>query len=64
MIEQQVDMRQTFYERNHVPVFRGQARFVDPHTIEVEHPDNGRERFTARKKASATVATSSVSANR
>jgi len=28
-------MRQTFYERNNVPVFHGQARFIDANTIEV-----------------------------
>ncbi len=46
VIEQQVDMRQTFYERNHVPVFGGQARFVDPHTIEVVSKD-GTQRLMA-----------------
>ena len=35
VIEQQVDMRRTFYERNHVPVLCGRARFIDPHTVEV-----------------------------
>jgi NAD(P) transhydrogenase len=36
IITKQVSMRQTFYERNNVPVFAGQARFIDPHTIEVD----------------------------
>ncbi len=35
VIARQVDMRRGFYERNSVPVFRGHARFRDPHTIEV-----------------------------
>jgi NAD(P) transhydrogenase len=35
VIEQQVEMRRTFYERNRVPMFHGAARFVDPQTIEV-----------------------------
>src|SRR5215470_4784702 len=35
VIDQQVEMRRTFYERNRVPVFTGQARFLDPHTIDV-----------------------------
>ena len=39
VIDQQVDMRRGFYERNHVPVYHGQARFVDPHTIEVERAE-------------------------
>ncbi len=36
IISKQVSMRQTFYERNNVPVFHGMARFVDPHTIEID----------------------------
>jgi NAD(P) transhydrogenase len=35
IISKQVQMRQTFYERNNVPVFFGHARFIDEHTIEV-----------------------------
>lgn len=36
IISKQVSMRQTFYERNNVPVFYGKARFLDPNTIEVD----------------------------
>ena len=46
VIEQQVEMRQTFYERNHIPVFRGQARFVDMHTIDVVDEVETRHRLT------------------
>ena len=42
VIDRQVSMRQSFYERNNVPVVSGSARFVDPHTIEA-----GGERLTA-----------------
>ena len=35
VIQQQVAMRRDFYQRNHVTVVHGHARFVDPHTIEV-----------------------------
>jgi NAD(P) transhydrogenase len=35
VIERQVEMRRTFYERNKVPVIHGQARFAGPHTLEV-----------------------------
>jgi NAD(P) transhydrogenase len=35
VIRQQIDMRSTFYERNHVPVVHGHATFVDPHTVRV-----------------------------
>ena len=34
VISKQVDMRQTFYERNRVPVLAGTARFIDPFTID------------------------------
>jgi NAD(P) transhydrogenase len=40
VIETQVASRHRFYERNRVPVFYGEASFVDPHTIEVQ-PSNG-----------------------
>ncbi|MDE0866742.1 MAG: Si-specific NAD(P)(+) transhydrogenase [Rubripirellula sp.] len=36
IIGRQVTMRQSFYDRNGVPVFRGQARFVDDHAISVD----------------------------
>lgn len=36
IISKQVSMRQTFYERNNVPVFHGKARFLDRNTIEVD----------------------------
>jgi NAD(P) transhydrogenase len=35
VISRQTGMRQTFYERNHVEVVEGHARFIDPHTVEV-----------------------------
>ena len=41
MIETQVASRRRFYERNRVPVFSGEASFVDPHTLEVQ-PANGK----------------------
>jgi NAD(P) transhydrogenase len=47
VIEQQVEVRQGFYDRNHVPVMEGHARFVDPHTIEIEEPKGACEQFTA-----------------
>jgi NAD(P) transhydrogenase len=47
VIEQQVEVRRTFYERNHVPVFSGHARFVDAHTIEVTAEDAAMHRLSA-----------------
>ncbi|MCA9162866.1 MAG: Si-specific NAD(P)(+) transhydrogenase, partial [Planctomycetales bacterium] len=38
VISRQVDMRTNFYVRNAVPILRGHARFIDPHTVDV----NGR----------------------
>jgi NAD(P) transhydrogenase len=35
VIDKQVDMRQSFYDRNRVPVFRGRARLAGPGTVEV-----------------------------
>lgn len=36
IIAKQVSMRQTFYERNNVPVFSGTAKFLDAHTLEID----------------------------
>jgi NAD(P) transhydrogenase len=36
IIGRQVSMRQSFYDRNGVPVIHGTARFIDPHTLETE----------------------------
>jgi NAD(P) transhydrogenase len=47
VINQQVDLRQSFYDRNSVPIFSGNAKFIDPHTIDVCEVDEGRRRFQA-----------------
>jgi NAD(P) transhydrogenase len=47
VIRQQEDMRRMFYERNRVPMFIGQARFIDPHTVEIGEPKGAIERVTA-----------------
>ncbi len=36
IIAKQVSMRQTFYERNNVPVTHGKARLLDDHTLEID----------------------------
>jgi len=36
IINRQVAMRQSFYERNNVPIMTGIAKFVDDHTVEVD----------------------------
>ena len=43
VIDQQVDLRRSFYDRNHVPVISGHARFVGPHTVEVDLENGGKE---------------------
>lgn len=42
VIEAQVKMRTAFYDRNDIPIVRGQARFLDPHTIEAVEADGSR----------------------
>jgi NAD(P) transhydrogenase len=37
IIRRQVTMRQSFYDRNEVPILRGDARFVDPHTVSIDN---------------------------
>jgi NAD(P) transhydrogenase len=36
VIDEQADLRQGFYDRNHVPLIPGHARFLDPNTVEVQ----------------------------
>lgn len=42
IIDQQVRLRTMFYERNDVPIYHGQARFLDAHRVEVCEEDGGR----------------------
>jgi len=42
VIEAQVKMRTAFYDRNDIPIVRGQAKFLDPHTIEAVEADGSR----------------------
>jgi NAD(P) transhydrogenase len=36
VIDQQAELRQSFYDRNKVPLIPGHASFIDPHTVQVE----------------------------
>ncbi len=36
IISRQVTMRQSFYDRNDVPIIHGEAKFVDEHTVSIE----------------------------
>ncbi|MCS6969423.1 MAG: Si-specific NAD(P)(+) transhydrogenase [Planctomycetota bacterium] len=54
VIRKQVAMRADFYERNQVAVHYGQARFLDPHTLEVIDRHGGRELHRAETIVIAT----------
>ena len=54
VIAKQVDLREGFYERNDVELIPGTARFVDPHTIEVENTGSAVRRITAEGFVIAT----------
>jgi NAD(P) transhydrogenase len=56
VIEKQVEMRQTYYDRNGISVAHGQARFLDPNTVEVEQADGARQRLRAKSFIIATGA--------
>ena len=56
VIEKQVDMRQGFYERNHVGVVYAQARFIDLHTIEALEPSGAKHLISADYLVIATGA--------
>lgn len=55
VIEQQVDMRSGFYERNGIDVVHGQARFTGQNTIEVvDQRDGGRQGLSFQHAVIAT----------
>lgn len=56
VIDRQVEMRRGFYDRNHIPVVFGHARFVDPHTVQVDSQHGAQERFSADRLIIATGA--------
>jgi NAD(P) transhydrogenase len=56
VIEQQVSLRRSFYERNEVAVVRGRARFVDANTVEALEEDGGRRVLHAKSFVIATGA--------
>jgi NAD(P) transhydrogenase len=47
VVDQQVRDREGYYERNGVEVIEGNARFVDPHSLEVTDESGNSRRFTA-----------------
>jgi NAD(P) transhydrogenase len=47
VIESQVASRRRFYERNRVPVYAGQASFIDAHTVQVQPSVGSATKLTA-----------------
>jgi NAD(P) transhydrogenase len=56
VIEKQVDMRTSFYERNRVPIYRGNARFTSPNTVVVEELHGAQQELTGKAFIIATGA--------
>jgi NAD(P) transhydrogenase len=56
VIDKQVDMRLSFYDRNDVPILAGHARFLDPHRVEIGNDSEGRVRVQAKQFVIATGA--------
>jgi NAD(P) transhydrogenase len=48
VIDRQIDMKSGYLERNRVDLVTGQARFVDPNTIEAEQANGARRQLHAR----------------
>ncbi|MBV6445646.1 MAG: Si-specific NAD(P)(+) transhydrogenase [Ignavibacteriales bacterium] len=47
IVDQQVELRYSFYKRNFVDVINGKAKFLDEHTLEIDLLNGGIERYTA-----------------
>jgi len=47
VVAQQVRDREDFYERNHITIIAGHARFTDPHTVEVQDDTGNLRQVTA-----------------
>ncbi len=54
VIRKQSAMRRGFYDKNHVEVIEGRARFVDANTVEVSMPRGASEMLTAKHVLVAT----------
>lgn len=54
VVDAQVARRNQFYERNRIPVFSGQARFLDAHTVAIERNGETAHKLKADKFVIAT----------
>ncbi|MDK1314115.1 Si-specific NAD(P)(+) transhydrogenase [Pseudoalteromonas ardens] len=54
VISKQSSLRSSFYDRNRIHLYQGDATFVDAHTIRVQHHDGSQELLTAQTIVIAT----------
>ena len=54
VIQKQVEMRSSFYERNSVPIFHGHARLISAHQLTVESTAGVRQEISAKSIVIAT----------
>lgn len=54
VIEAQVKMRTAFYDRNDIPIVRGEAKFLDAHTLEATESDGSRQTLKGKYIVIAT----------
>ncbi|MBU2972734.1 Si-specific NAD(P)(+) transhydrogenase [Pseudoalteromonas sp. C2R02] len=54
VISKQVNLRTSFYDRNRISLYHGEASFVDQHTIQIKKPDGSIELLTAETIVIAT----------
>ena len=57
VIGREIDVIRSQLARNRVSVLIGTGRFLDPHTIGIDNPDNREQKFTAEKIVIATGTT-------
>jgi NAD(P) transhydrogenase len=57
VVEEQADLRQGFYDHNHVPLIPGHAHFLDDRTIQVTNEAGAARRYTADGFVIATGST-------
>ncbi len=54
VISKQSNLRSSFYDRNRIHMYQGDASFVDKHTVEIKRLDGSAERITAKTIVIAT----------
>jgi pyruvate/2-oxoglutarate dehydrogenase complex dihydrolipoamide dehydrogenase (E3) component len=54
VVKSQTRLRSSFYDRNRVTLFHGEASFVDAHTLEITRKDGSKDTVTAGQIAIAT----------